>query len=62
MAKIYISGKIDGVDNYKERFLEAERFLLQEFTEWKDGIAQIVNPATEGIQLQARNGRRRNDV
>lgn len=53
MAKIYISGKIDGVEDYKERFLDAEKFLLSDFTEWKDGIAQIVNPATKGIQLQA---------
>ncbi len=54
MAKIYISGKIKGVDDYKERFLDAEKFLLTEFVDWMiDGVAQIVNPATKGIQLQA---------
>ena len=53
MAKIYISGKIEGIENYREIFLDAEKFLTYDFVDWKDGIAQIVNPATKGIQLQA---------
>ena len=53
MAKIYISGKIEGIENYKEIFLDAEKFLTYDFVDWKDGIAQIINPATKGIQLQA---------
>lgn len=54
MAKIYISGKIEGVKDYKERFLEAEFFLLNVFTEWIDSKAQtVINPATKGIELQA---------
>lgn len=54
MAKIYISGKIEGVKDYKEKFLEAEYYLSNVFLKWMDSKAQIIiNPATKGIELQA---------
>jgi len=47
---VYISGSIDGVDDYLERFTEAEMYLASE------GYVPI-NPASIGTDLAGRFGR-----
>lgn len=39
--KIYISGKITGVENYREKFIKAEQYLRTNYPE-----AEIFNPGT----------------